>query len=71
MDREKYVENLGYLKEEYPEKKFFTVKEASEILGVSQSTLYEAIHYRKNPFPSTKVGGCIRISITALARQMG
>ena len=66
MDREKYVENLGYLKEEYPEKKFFTVKEASEILGVSQSTLY-----RKNPFPSTKVGGCIRISITALARQMG
>lgn len=71
MDKATYEENLRYLHENYPEKQFFSVKEAAEILRVNQSTLYEAISYRKKPFPSTRIGGCIRISITALARQMG
>jgi excisionase family DNA binding protein len=46
-----------------------SVKEAAKILGVSHSTLYEAV--KNGSFPCIRVGHRIRISKAALSDMVG
>jgi excisionase family DNA binding protein len=70
MEKQGYREALERLDKRFPERDAISVKEAAVVLGISESTIRDAMKRKRDPFPSKKIGGRQVIPITQLARWM-
>lgn len=70
MEKQGYRENLELLLEKFPGKMAISVKEASDLLGRSESTVRDAMKRKRDPLPFKKLGGSVIIPIAQLARWM-
>ena len=70
MEKQGYRENLELLLERFPDRMAISVKEASVILGRSESSVRDAMKKKRDPLPSKKLGGSVIIPIAQLARWM-
>lgn len=51
-------------------KRLLTVNEAAIVLGISRSTLFDAVKKGRVPFPVHRIGGCRYIPKAALDRML-
>lgn len=70
MEKQGYREALELLLDKFPERTAISVKEASVILGRSESSVRDAMKRRRDPLPFKKLGGSVIIPISQLARWM-
>lgn len=70
MEKQGYREALERLDKRFPDKEAISVKEAAGVLGVSESTIRDAMKRKRDPFPSKDIGGRKVIPINRLARWM-
>lgn len=70
MEKQGYREALELLMERFPDKMAISVKEASVILGRSESSVRDAMKRKRDPLPGKKLGGSVIIPIPQLARWM-
>ena len=70
MEKQGYRENLELLLDKFPDKVAISVKEASAVLGRSESSVRDAMKRRRDPLPFKKLGGSVVIPLPQLARWM-
>lgn len=70
MEKQGYRENLELLLERFPDRMAISVKEASVLLGRSESSVRDAMKTKRDPLPFKKLGGSVVIPIAQLARWM-